>query len=135
MVLFEAEPTLFWLILSLFGILAIVCPLYYIFLHPLSRYPGPFLAKCTDIVRTTISQFDLESSAMIDLSQWRYTSANSGRTQYDMIALHEKYGPIVRTGPTTISISDPAYIPRIYGIGQGFHKAVTQAQGHCYSTD
>ena len=39
-----------------------------------------------------------------------------------MIALHEKYGSVVRTGPTTISISDPSYIPKIYGIGQGFHK-------------
>ena len=59
---------------------------------------------------------------LAEIEQWRYRSANSGKNQHDMRALHEKYGPIVRTGPTTISISDPSYIPRIYGIGQGFHK-------------
>ena len=36
--------------------------------------------------------------------------------------LHEKYGTIVRTGPNHVSVSDPAMIPVIYGIGQKFNK-------------
>lgn len=52
-----------------------------------------------------------------------------------MIALHEKHGPVVRTGPTTISISDPSYIPKIYGIGQGFHKVSCKVFWDIYNTD
>ncbi|KAH9205669.1 putative P450 monooxygenase [Leptodontidium sp. 2 PMI_412] len=37
--------------------------------------------------------------------------------------LHEKYGPIVRTGPNTVSLSDPLVIPTIYGISSSFLKS------------
>jgi hypothetical protein len=37
-------------------------------------------------------------------------------------SLHSKYGDIVRVGPNKLSISDPAMIPIIYGIGSGFRK-------------
>lgn len=36
--------------------------------------------------------------------------------------LHETYGPIVRTGPNTIDISDPKAVPIIYGINSKFLK-------------
>ena len=36
--------------------------------------------------------------------------------------LHQKYGPIVRTAPGVVSISDPRTVPTIYGIGTKFYK-------------
>lgn len=36
--------------------------------------------------------------------------------------LHKKYGPIVRTGPNTVDISDPKALPVIYGISSKFLK-------------
>lgn len=40
--------------------------------------------------------------------------------------LHEKYGPIIRTGPNTVDISDPDALPIIYGIGSKFLKVWTK---------
>ncbi|KAF4334064.1 cytochrome p450 oxidoreductase [Fusarium beomiforme] len=37
--------------------------------------------------------------------------------------LHQKYGPIVRTGPNIVSISDPSAIAPIYAIGSKFLKS------------
>ncbi|KAE9376326.1 cytochrome P450 [Stipitochalara longipes BDJ] len=39
------------------------------------------------------------------------------------LELHEQYGPIVRTGPNTVSIADPTTIPTIYGISSNFLKS------------
>ncbi|CAI7627401.1 unnamed protein product [Penicillium manginii] len=39
------------------------------------------------------------------------------------MSLHEKYGPIVRTSPSTVDISDPAALPIIYGISSKFIKS------------
>lgn len=36
--------------------------------------------------------------------------------------LHEKYGPLVRTGPNSVDISDPTVLPIIYGINSKFLK-------------
>ncbi|KAH8202691.1 hypothetical protein TruAng_003177 [Truncatella angustata] len=76
---------------------------YLYFAHPLSRYPGPLLAKFTDY--------------------WRFQDVRGRQSHLTMIRLHEKYGPLVRTGPNTLSIADPAYIPKIYGPGHGFLKS------------
>lgn len=83
-------------------IAALLYPLYLIFLHPLNRYPGPFLAKVTDY--------------------WRFQNVLGRRSHLEMVAVHEKYGIVVRTGPNTLSISDPNYIPKIYRPGHGFLK-------------
>ncbi|KAJ5602591.1 cytochrome P450 [Penicillium hordei] len=60
----------------------------------LSSIPGPFAAKFTDI--------------------WRYWSQNSQGHASRLVALHDKYGKLVRIGPNHISISDPASIPIVY---------------------
>lgn len=46
----------------------------------------------------------------------------SGRAPAVYLRLHEAYGPIVRTGPNTVSIADPSTIPTIYGISSNFLK-------------
>ncbi|KAF7552240.1 hypothetical protein G7Z17_g4461 [Cylindrodendrum hubeiense] len=51
------------------------------------------------------------------------TSVYGGCSQDDDIALHEAYGKIVRISPNTLSISDPAEINRIHGLGTKFIKS------------
>lgn len=38
------------------------------------------------------------------------------------IKLHQKYGPLVRVGPSHVSVSDPDAVKIIYGINTGFTK-------------
>lgn len=49
-----------------------------------------------------------------------------------MIALHEKHGALVRTGPNEVSVSDLASIKVIYGAGTKFRKSDWYSvwQGH-----
>jgi hypothetical protein len=68
----------------------------------LRNIPGPWLARSTGLYRLSLVY-----------------KGDSPR-QYQLI--HEKYGPIVRTGPNHVSISDPAMIPVVYGIGKNFQK-------------
>ncbi|KAG4257724.1 hypothetical protein FPRO04_07945 [Fusarium proliferatum] len=68
----------------------------------LRHIPGPWLARYTTLYRLGLVY-----------------KGDSPR-QYQL--LHERYGPIVRTGPNHVSTSDPAMIPVIYGIGKNFRK-------------
>jgi hypothetical protein len=68
----------------------------------LSKIPGPSWARYT--------QF------------WRFFFVWDGKCPDKYYRLHRKYGPIVRTGPKCVDISDPAAIPVIYGIGSKYHK-------------
>ncbi|KAL5322250.1 hypothetical protein ACEPPN_010222 [Leptodophora sp. 'Broadleaf-Isolate-01'] len=69
----------------------------------LSSLAGPFWAKFTGFYRV--------------YRLW------SGQAPAVYLDLHEKYGPIVRTGPNTVSLSDPLVIPTIYGISSSFLKS------------
>lgn len=44
-----------------------------------------------------------------------------GRQPYDVLALHEKYGPVVRVAPNEVSFSSPSSWEDIYGFRPG-HK-------------
>jgi hypothetical protein len=68
----------------------------------LSPIPGPRWARFTGLYRV--------------YRLW------SGKAPSVYLELHQKYGPIVRTGPNTVSIADPSTIPTIYGIGSNFLK-------------
>lgn len=72
----------------------------------LSSLAGPFWAKFTGFYRV--------------YRLW------SGQAPAVYLDLHEKYGPIVRTGPNTVSLSDPLVIPTIYGISSSFLKVRLQ---------
>ena len=69
----------------------------------LSHVKGPFLAKFTDLWRARIQFF--------------------GPFVPTLLKLHERYGRIVRIGPNTVSISDPAFINIIASPRGGFAKA------------
>jgi hypothetical protein len=53
----------------------------------------------------------------------RIRSAYSGASQVDDIALHKKYGKIVRVAPHVVSVADPAIFDQIYGISSKFFKS------------
>ena len=53
---------------------------------------------------------------------YRLSMVARGRAPQEYRAVHEKYGCFVRVGPRHVSISDPAAIPIIYGVGSKFNK-------------
>lgn len=68
----------------------------------LREIPGPTLAKYTRL--------------------WKLYSVWKGNHHETEIALHRKYGNLVRIGPNHISIADISAVPIIYGLNNGFTK-------------
>lgn len=68
----------------------------------LRNIPGPWVAKFTQA--------------------WRIGLVWKGNAHEEYKLLHEKYGPIVRTAPNVVDISDPTSIATIYGISSKFLK-------------
>lgn len=63
-------------------------------IHPLSHIPGPYLASITRL--------------------WLLFHALRGEQHRVHLAVHKKYGSVVRVGPNHILLSDPAHGPRYY---------------------
>lgn len=82
---------------ALFAATLISYVIYQRFLHPLARYPGPFLASITDL--------------------WQVHQFLTLKQPYHLTELHEKYGSIVRYGPDKLSITEESAIPLIYQKG------------------
>jgi len=74
---------------------------YRLVFHPLSRLPGPFLAKIT--------------------GEWRNHRFRCGQWDSDVMELHKKYGRVVRIAPNEVSIVDETAMRNLYGHG---HNAV-----------
>ncbi|KAI9041023.1 putative Cytochrome P450 [Aspergillus affinis] len=68
---------------------------YQVWLHPLAIYPGPFIAKLTDL--------------------YSVSHAVRGDRHEDTYRLHERYGRIVRIGPNRVTILDAGALRPIYG--------------------
>src|ERR1700712_1929353 len=77
--------------------------LYYSLTSSLRTIPGPFQTRLTKL--------------------WFFNRVRLGHFEHDNIALHRKYGPIVRIAPDHFSIDDPDAIKQIYGIGSKFPKS------------
>lgn len=69
----------------------------------LRSIPGPFLARFSGSYRF-----------------WKICKGNAPQFYQN---LHDQYGPIVRTAPNHVSISDPNAISAIYGISSKYLKA------------
>jgi cytochrome P450 len=69
--------------------------IYNLFFSPLSRFPGPKLAACTNL----------------PYLYWTST----GEYHYKIKTLHDKYGDVVRTGPKTLVYRTPQAWKDIYG--------------------
>ncbi|KAL1843206.1 hypothetical protein VTJ49DRAFT_2757 [Mycothermus thermophilus] len=76
--------------------------LYRRYASPLRKYPGPFLASISRL--------------------WKVFSTASGRTHLDHIALHRKYGPVVRIAPNEVSVSSPEAARMLLSAGKRFYK-------------
>jgi len=76
---------------------------YRLTLHPLARYPGPFLAKITDIY----------------LAYYAY----KGSRHLAFHRAHELYGPYVRLGPNLLSVNTATGLKTIYGFRANVRKA------------
>ncbi|RDH36959.1 benzoate 4-monooxygenase cytochrome P450 [Aspergillus welwitschiae] len=79
------------------ALILIVYSIYQRYLHPLAKYPGPFLACLTDL--------------------WQVYQFLTLKQPYTLTELHEKYGPIVRYGPDKLSITHEGAIQAIYQKG------------------
>ncbi|KAK4209019.1 cytochrome P450 [Rhypophila decipiens] len=89
-------------IYAFIAILTLLITLTRRYLH-LRHMPGPFLASLTDL--------------------WRFRLQYNGSIQPILYNLHKTYGPIVRIGPSTVSISSPEYITSVFGARAGFTKS------------
>lgn len=76
--------------------------LYNRYASPLHKYPGPLLASATRL--------------------WKLLSTATTRTHLDHIALHRRYGPIVRIAPNEVSLSSPEAARTVLSAGKRFHK-------------
>lgn len=72
--------------------------------YRLDHVPGPFLSRYTDAYRAYLA--------------WRY----SGQDVNLFMKLHSEYGDVVRVGPRSVSILDPAAVQSVYGIKARFNK-------------
>lgn len=76
---------------------------YNLYLHPLRKVPGPFLARATEL--------------------WRTRKYASGQWHQDILGLHRKYGPVVRISPNEVSFVDRAALEQVYGHSTGTDKS------------
>lgn len=75
---------------------------YNVFLHPLRKIPGPFLAGLTEL--------------------WRTTRYGRGQWHDDILDLHRQYGPVVRVSPNEVSFVDREALEQVYGHSTGTKK-------------
>ena len=76
---------------------------YCLLRDPLRSIPGPLTARVSRL--------------------WMGWHAWKGDMNRTMIALHDKHGKLVRTGPNEISVSNLSTIKKIYGSGTKFVKS------------
>lgn len=69
--------------------------IYRIFLNPLNKLPGPWPARICNL--------------------WFSFQTGNCDAYYKLLALHKKYGPIVRIGSNDLSIVDPDVMETAYG--------------------
>ncbi|KZM24039.1 uncharacterized protein EKO05_0004605 [Ascochyta rabiei] len=90
--LLEAASTL----LLVCATYAISLAVYRVYLHPLSKYPGPKLAAAT---------------------QWYefyFDVLKRGRFAWEIKRMHDLYGPVVRINPHELHVSEPEFYDELY---------------------
>lgn len=78
-----------------FGLLILLSLVRTRYYRGLNKFNGPFLASFTDL--------------------WKLWYAVTGSQKQVYVDVHEKYGDIVRLGPTELSFANPQAIRDIYG--------------------
>ncbi|KAJ2901597.1 hypothetical protein MKZ38_001617 [Zalerion maritima] len=78
----------------------------------------PFLSESSTSLRSVPGPWLARFSRL-----WYLKEVSTGQFHHRNVALHKKYGPVVRIAPKQYSISDPSALKIIYGIGNGFAKS------------
>jgi hypothetical protein len=86
-----------------------------VFLHPLRRIPGQFLAKVTPLLL-------VYQCRRVRRSEW-------------VLQQHRKYGDTVRIAPNHVSIANPEAVNQIYGYKGGFTKGPFYQDMYSCSTE
>lgn len=79
----------------------------------LRAIPGPWLAKISNLYRVGM--------------------VLRGRYSDEIVELHRKYGPTVRIGPDTVSLSERQVVDDIYGVRNAFPKVSMQTDRRSWS--
>ncbi|KAH7139150.1 putative cytochrome P450 [Dendryphion nanum] len=94
----------------LWGFIANTKAGYRLFLHPLSKIPGPWYA------------------AVSSFYEFWHDCIKEGRYFVKIEEMHEKYGPVIRINPYEVHINDPAFFDTIYSNSQ-MHKVYRYYRG------
>ncbi|KAI9037504.1 cytochrome P450 [Aspergillus affinis] len=78
-------------------------PIYRLTFHPLTNYPGPWIAAVTDL--------------------YSIYHCLAGDRHLDFLRLHEKYGPVVRFGPNRLAFCSDQAVSDIYGVRANTQKS------------
>jgi cytochrome P450 len=84
------------------SLMVLLILIYRIWFHSLAGIPGPFLGRVSGLWRT-----------------YRYFR---GTWHDDVLALHNKYGRVVRIAPSELSVVDGDALKRLYGHGKSAKK-------------
>ncbi|KAI0803957.1 cytochrome P450 [Xylaria sp. FL0064] len=79
--------------------------IYQCFFSSLSVFPGPLAAKLS--------------------KGWRAYVTYRGHWHRDLVALHQRYGPVVRIGPNELSVVDPDAFLQIYRVNGAYAKSAS----------
>lgn len=101
------------------GFLLLVYIVYYRYLHPLAKYPGPPLASITNL--------------------WKTYHLWNLHLPHTLVRLHEQYGDVVRVGPNDLSFRNPDAVNTIYKAGRqlqktGFYDGFTAFNPNLFGT-
>lgn len=101
------------------GFLLLGYIVYYRYLHPLAKYPGPPLASLTNL--------------------WKTYHLWNLHLPHTLVRLHEQYGEVVRVGPNDLSFRNPDAVNTIYKAGRqlqktGFYDGFTTFNPNLFGT-
>ena len=83
----------------------VVRAVYRIYFHPLSRYPGSKVA-----------------AASAAWYEWYWNFHQPGQLLFEIERQHQKYGPVIRIGPSDLHVNDPEVFQDVTRVGSKFVK-------------
>ncbi|KAL4783362.1 cytochrome P450 [Aspergillus varians] len=96
---FLVQWTTWEVVLALFAGFYLTRTIYRLYLHPLSKFPGPKLTAATGLYEVY------------------HDVVRGGKFLWEIEKMHQKYGPIVRINPREIHVKDPYFHDEIYTSG------------------